>query len=177
MGNETLLWNEAEIVQRNFPAAAIASEWDQESEIKRQKEKTKEKFSLFPEKNCLIFFLQSPMGWDYGDHQHRTTDTGSFNSIPHRSQSLFQNKPVPKWRLLLWHQCTLVFFFHTLNPSASHSAFQCCKSAPIFLPIATLTAKQISHIISLQLCSSFLLPLPLPAEALMWVLLTHLEQK
>lgn len=135
MGNGTLLWNEGEIVQRNFPAAEIASEWDQESEIKRQKEKTKEKFSLFPEKNCLIFFLQSPMGWDYGDHQHRTTDTGSFNSIPHRSQSLFQNKPVPKWRLLLWHQCTLVFFFHTLNPSASHSAFSVASLPPYSFPL------------------------------------------
>lgn len=141
MGNETLLWNETEMVQRNFPAAAITSEWDQESETKRQKEKTKEKFSLFPEKKLPHIFLADSNRMRLWGSPLRTTETGSFNSLPSRSQSLFQNKAVPKRMLLLWHQCTLLFFFHTLNHKVLHILLFSVTSLPPYpfpLPLRQL---------------------------------------
>lgn len=121
--------------------------------IRNQKTKREDQgtnLACFQKKNCLIFFLQTPMGRDYGDHHSELLKQAPSIPFPAGVKACSKTK-LDVASLVPVHPSVFLPYFK--SQSASHYAFQCCESAPISLPIATLTAKQISHIISLQLRS------------------------
>lgn len=152
---------------------------------KTKRARNKLTLACFQKKNLIFFFRKNAsfFSWRLQWNEIMGITTQNCWNRPLQFPSQQESKPVPKQSCPWMDAASLVpmhssaFLRYSESQSASHSAFQCCESASISLPIAISTAKQISHIISLQLCSSFSLPLPLPAEALMWVLLTHPEQK
>lgn len=94
---------------------------------KTKRARNKLTLACFQKKN-LIFFSEKMPHFFLGDSSGtrlwgsllRTAEIGPFNSLPSKSQSLFQNKAAPEWMLLLWCQCTRVLFFDTLNPKVLH---------------------------------------------------------